>query len=274
MNEVVFYKVDRNNICETRYFDGIAKALDGLLSGYSIIFTGDYETLPNTAHKKIVILGGEERGVAEPRPYAQYKDVVAVFRFYGVDGRCDNKYIFPIPCGYNCISNEKNMVRMYPEKKISEREIDIFYSGQLLNCRKELMASLERLRDNFYVFSQSTPAFRRGLDIDDYYQTLGNTKICVAPTGASIDTFRLVEACGSGCIVITTPKPNLWYYKDAPIFYVEDWTKLTKEFVYNILQQDLNALQIRMLNYYRQCLSEEAVASYIAVNTLRNETGI
>jgi len=266
MNEVIFYNVDRDNLCETNYFDGIVDILNQRISNYSIIITADHETLPKTKHRKIVILGGEETGIAGLRPYSEYNDVIAVFRFYNVKGRYDNKYVFPIPPGYNCRSNDSDMIRMYPEKKLSDRDYDIFYSGQVLGCRNELVNRLEVLSNDYNIYSQVNPSFRRGLDIDDYYRFLGNTKICVAPTGASVDTFRYVEACGSGCIVITTPKDDLWYYHNTPVFFIDDWSLLTNSYIDNILSMDIDTLQDDTLKYYNRCLSTEAVATYIIQN--------
>jgi len=266
MNEVIFFEVDRDNLCETNYFDDIVGFLNKKLSNYSIIITANWTNLPATKYKKIVILGGEEGGYAGLKPYSQYSDVIAVFRFYNIKGRYDNKYIFPIPPGYNCRSNDEIMIKMYPEKKISERKYDIFYSGQILNCRKELVVMLERLKDSFTIFSQVNPSFRRGLDINDYYRALGDTKICVCPDGASADTFRYVEACGSGCIIITTPKEDLWYYHNAPVFFIDDWSLLTKDYISNILNKDTEAIHYATLDYYQQCLSAEAVVNYIKNN--------
>jgi hypothetical protein len=267
MNEIIFYELDRENICETMYFDGIARVLNEYLIGYSIIFTADWITLPETKYKKVVILGGEEAGLAGLTPYSDYPDVVAVFRFYSIKGRYDNEYVFPIPCGYNCRSNDKQMVKMYTDIKVSKRKYDIFYSGQILNCRKELISRLTHLSKDFNVYLQTTPSFRTGLDIDDYYKMLGDTKICVCPDGISVDTFRFMEACGSGCIVITTNKSSLWYYQEAPVFFVDSWIELTADYIKSILSSDVDEIQEQTLVYYKNKLSEEAVAKYI-INTV------
>jgi len=263
MNEIIFHNVDRNNLCETYYFDGITDILNNNLSGYSVIFTADFETLPDTKYKKIVILGGDESGDAGIDLYSQYSDVVAVFRFYNEADRYDNKYIYPIPIGYNCRSNGSLMVKMYPEKKISERKYDIFYSGQTLEWRKPLVDKLEELSKYFNILYQSTPSFRQGMDIDEYYQTMGDSKICVCPDGTVVDTFRFVEACGSGCAIITTPKPDLWYYRNAPLYYVKQWDRLTKAYIENVLHGDIDDSQKRINKYYNDNLSENAVANYI-----------
>jgi hypothetical protein len=107
------------------------------------------------------------------------------------------------------------------------------------------------------------------MNIDDYYKMLGNSKICVCPDGTSIDTFRFVEACGSRCAIITTRKPDLWYYKEAPVFYLDNWVELTAQYVQNVLNSGLDELQEEVEIYYNMFLSERAVASYIVSNIYR-----
>ena len=261
MNEIISF-LEEDNACQAVYFKGITDILNKELSDYSIIITTDYNHLPESKYKKIVFLICEDgkRGVM---PYLAYTDVVAVFRFYSREWGSDSKRVFPIPIGYNCRSNGYVMERMYPEKKMSERKYDIFYSGQPLFCREQLVERLEMLKSSFNVYSQITSMFRNGLNIDDYYRMLGDSKICVVPNGTSSDTFRYQEACGSGCIVITTTKPNFWYYHYAPVFFIDDWSELTQGFINNILSQDIEKLRIDTLDYYEKCLSEQAVAKYI-----------
>lgn len=266
MNEV-FFMLEKDNACQSKYFYGIVDVLNRFLSDYSIIMTADYKTLPDTSYKKIVLLACED-GQKGIMPYKNRNDVVAVFRFYAQEWGYDNKYVFPIPIGYNCRTDGHFMEGMYPEKKISERKYDIFYSGQYLPSRKELVNRLGELKTSFNVFVQANGAFRTGLPIGEYYRYLGNSKICVAPAGTSEDTFRFNEAIGSGCVVITTKKPPFWYYYDAPVFFLNSWKELTKEFISNILSRDLDSLQKDIKEYYTDCLSEEAVANYI-IKTIR-----
>ena len=266
MNEVIYDNLDKNNICEVLYFDDIIAILDKQLDEYSFVVTVEYDKLPVTKYKKIVFLIGENSWNTGIDIYKGYTDVVAVFRDYCIPDRYDDKFIFPIPSGYNCRSNGKVMTRMYPEKPIKEREYDIFYSGQKLPWREVLVKRLVELSSSYKIYSQATSSFRQGIDIDDYYQLMGNSKICVVPDGTSIDTYRFTEACGSGCIVITTPKPDLWYYLKAPIYYVKDWGELTKEYLDNILLELTESMEYRqgLINkYYTENLTAEATANYV-----------
>src|SRR5690606_16149205 len=105
--------------------------------------------------------------------------------------------------------------------------------------------------------------FRTGIKIDDYYKILGNTKISLAPIGTTIDTFRYIESFGSGCIVITTKKDNIWYYENAPCVFINDWNELNEKMIDNILNNNLDYIYEKNLAYYKDKLSEESVANYI-----------
>jgi hypothetical protein len=267
MNEIIFYQVPRDLLCETNYLDDIINVLNNRISNYSIIVTNNGHELPITRFKKIVLLIGEEVLPAGAIPYKSYTDIIKVFRFFNIEGRY-NKNPLPLPVGYNCKSNGQTMIRMYPEKRLQERRYDIFYAGHvgLLECRIELINKLASLTDLFKIFYQANSKFREGLPIDDYYRLLGDSKICVVPDGSSIHTYRFAEACGSGCVIITTHKSDLWYYRDAPLFYIDNWRRLTKEFLDNILNSDLDVLQDEIKKYYDEYLSGSAVADFIIKN--------
>ena len=266
MIEKMFCEIDEDFWCETRYLNNIIKHLkDKLVDDYSIVITPNLRSVPQTKYKKIVLLTGDELGRLGMNPY-QNQDVVAVFRIFNKIGRYDDKYIFPIPPGYNWTMHSdrtKKMVRMYPEKKLSERKYDIFYAGQPLPWRNELINNLNNLKSKFNILSQQNSTFRSGMVIDDYYKVLGDTKIALSPDGTTIDCFRYVEAFGSGCIVVTTKKDNIWYYRDSPIFFINSWSELNENLINYILSLDIDDLYFKNLEYYNSKLSEEAVANYI-----------
>jgi len=269
MNEKIFYEIDENFWCETRYLNNVYDIIkDQLIGDYSIVITPNLRTLPKTNYKKIVILTGDELGRLESNPYPN-DDVAAIFRIYNVTGRFDEKFIFPIPCGYNWTMHSdpsKKMVKMYPDKKISERKYDIFYSGQMcIYDRSVLMYNLNQLisTNKFNILSQVTPTFRSGVPIDEYYKLLGDTKISLAPDGTSVDTFRYTESFGSGCIVISTNKNDIWYYRNSPVFLINSWNELNENLINHILSLDIDDIYIKNLQYYKDYLSEDAVANYI-----------
>lgn len=273
MIEKIFYEIEEDFWCETRYINNIIDILKDKIDEYSIIVTPNIRILPKSKYKKIVILTGDELGNLGLNPYLN-QNVAAVFRIFNFPNRYDNKIVYPIPPGYNWTMHSdrtKKMIRMYPEKKLFEREYDIFYAGQPLPWRRSLISKLDDLNTKFNILSQVNSSFRTGIAIDDYYKILGNTKIAVTPDGTAPDSFRYVEAMGSGCIVVMTPKDNnLWYYKNAPVFYIDDWNNLNEKFIENILSMNLDELYENNLLYYKEYLSEEAVADYIISKLILN----
>jgi hypothetical protein len=266
MIEKIYYEIEEDFWCETKYTSNIVDILsEKLTDDYSVVITPNMHRLPETKYPKIVILTGDETGRFNKDAYNN-QNVVAIFRIFNSAGRYDEKYIFPIPPGYNWTMHSdrtKKMVRMYPEKKLSERKYDISFVGQQLPWRKPIFDKLELLSNKFNVYSAMNNSFRSGLFIDDYYKLLGDTKIVLSPDGTSIDCFRYVEAFGSGCIVITTKKEDIWYYRNSPTFYINSWDELNEDLINNILLMDLDEIYMNNLKYYIEKLSEEAVANYI-----------
>ena len=124
-----------------------------------------------------------------------------------------------------------------------------------------------KIAEIFSVFNISCNVyngFRTGINIDEYYSLLGDTKISLAPDGtAARDTFRYNESLGSGCIVITTKKEDLWYYKNSPAFFINSWNELTQGLIEKILSMDIDEIYYKNLEHYKEYLSEEAVAEYM-----------
>lgn len=266
MNEIIWYEIDKDFWCETKYLSGIIEILNKEINEFSIIITPNLFKLPKSTYRKIVILTGDELGRLPNPPYPG-EDVFAIFRIYNRNGRFDNNLIYPIPCGYNWTMHNdpsKKMIKMYPEKPISKRRHDLFFSGQPVPLRFEMMSALQKLNhSSFNILSQMNKSFRTGINIDDYYKILGETKISLAPDGTSVDTFRYVESFGSGCIVISTPKDNLWYYMNAPTIVIPNWSYLNDDLINQILSGDIDELYNRNLEYYQNSLSEKAVANYM-----------
>jgi len=274
MNEVIWHKkIDRDFWCEVKYLDNIIDILNTNLDEYSIIVTPiSTKSLPETKYKKIVIVTGDEVGRLGLNPYVG-ENVKYVFRIYNRINRYDNDYIFPISCGYNCTMHSdrtKKMKKMYPGKPLSERKFDIFYSGQIIppitgyhTSRSLMNESLFKLSKSFKIYNNNYIGFRTGIDIDEYYKTLGETKISLCPEGTSVDTFRYNESLGSGCVVITTKKDDLWYYKDSPAIFLDSWSQLNDDLISGILNNDIDDLYEKNLKHYNDVLSEQAQADYI-----------
>jgi len=266
MIEKIFHDIDEDFWCETKYLNTVVEHLEKKLTeDYSIVINSNLRTLPQTKYQKIVLLTGDETFRLGMNPYPN-DNVVAIFRIFNRNGTFDNNSIFPIPTGYNWTMHSdrtKKMVRMYPEKRLSERQYDISFIGQSLPWRKPIFDTLKILSNKFNIYHGMNNSFRTGLHIDEYYKLLGDTKIVLSPDGTTIDCFRYVEAFGSGCIVITTKKDDIWYYRDSPTFFINSWSELNEDLINKILSMDIDDLYYKNLKYYNEKLSEESVANYI-----------
>ncbi|MFZ9740344.1 MAG: hypothetical protein ACO3CQ_00410 [Candidatus Nanopelagicaceae bacterium] len=194
-----------------------------------------------------------------------YKNFDMIFRNYHYN-RSDNSKVFNFSLGYNSSGN--SVIEFDNSKKISERTIDVFFSGQIGHRESFYHYVTNNLRGNYQI--NFNGRFRGGIDIDDYIKTLSNTKICLVPNGLSKETFRYAEAFASGCVVITTENINVWYYENSPAYFVNNWNQVTDEYIQNILQSNLDIKQTEGIRYYKKYLSPESSAKYI-ISKIRNK---
>jgi hypothetical protein len=193
-----------------------------------------------------------------------YDKLDIIFRFY-LSKNCDLKKVYPINIGYN--SSGKESIKPKSEKKILERNFDVTFIGNK-NVRYDFTESISKISENYNI--HFTDGFRQGLPIEEYYDMLSETKICLVPSGISPETFRYSESFGSGCVVITDNLDEAWYHQNSPAIVISDWSEVTKEFLDNILNSDLENLQTKGLDYYNNHLSPESNAEYI-LNVLKTK---
>ena len=151
--------------------------------------------------------------------------------------------VFPLPLGfYRQVS--------LPTTPILERSADVAFIGSLRNSeRKSLLDSLGILRSPKTVSRSSMASYALNwskqrsytVDIgltsrflnagqtskgDDCSERLMDSKICLCPRGTSLETFRYFEALRYGCVLISEPVPDRWFYRDSPAIYINDWKTL------------------------------------------------
>lgn len=218
------------------------------------------EKIKNDTNYKIAFHTSNE--VTYSPKYYDFFDII--FRVY-LQENCDYKKVFPINLGFN----SSGQYGIYPNKgnKLSERTNDVFFIGNK-SFRLEFYESINHLSDKYDI--TFTNGFRTGLSIQDYYDKLSNSKICLAPNGYSPETFRYNEALGSGCIVITKERVNSWFYENSTAIFIDDWSEVTEEFISNILLSDIDEKYEQNLDYYKKYLSPEANAEYI-IKTIREK---
>lgn len=285
---------------ETVFLGRIFKALeDRMGSGFHRLtfvvhrrafgeFAGKPIRLDPGGPDRVLIVIADEREVF---PCEEFRSYRAVFRSYGAPAGGDSG-IHAFPVGY------LNAAGLAEPVEIERRTITAFFSGYLNRNRLDLYKQFRpvwwlpkrNLSKNKYVreiarravekltrersFPDAIPGgriaftewFGKGLAPDEYARTLANTKIAICPPGfESHETIRHWEAMRLGCVVISAPLPPNRFYKDSPIFQLEDWSELKP------LLEDLLANPDKLLarhqataDWWNGVCSESAVADYMA----------
>lgn len=120
---------------------------------------------------------------------------------------------------------------------IAERQIDVGFRGSLGGgkryaprtiSRSRMVAAIRQLPESVRVDLFETESFVASYDREssDYASALIETKLCLAPRGGSLETFRTFEAALSGCVLIAEPLPPAWFYNDLPRREVRSWATL------------------------------------------------
>ncbi|MEZ4700867.1 MAG: glycosyltransferase [Rhodothermales bacterium] len=197
------------------------------------------------------------------------------------DGMPLGERIHPIPLGY------ANQIEL-PVKPLAERQFDLSFAGSVVHkpypiwspkrwfqtpkshARQTMLDGLKRLvgtRPEWAIDLKITESYKaiRSADPNEYSTRMMDTRICLAPRGTSIETFRYFEGMRYGCIVITERLPSRWFYDGAPALIVDDWSEL--EDVLDGLLGDperMEALHRASLNWWRDVCSPQALGRYMA----------
>ncbi|KST66492.1 glycosyltransferase family 47 protein [Mastigocoleus testarum] len=195
-----------------------------------------------------------------------------------------SKNVFPFPLGYFRQSD-------LPTVPILERTCDVSFIGSLKNSpkqgllkmfgffkspkivsRQSMVSCVSKWQgaDRYNVdvrLTSSFPHAEKTSEFGDYSERLMNTKICLSPRGTSLETFRYFEALRYGCILVSEPVPNYWFYKDSPAIYLNDWNKLP-QLLESLLgdTQRLEELHHKALNWWQNRCSPSAVSSQMFHN--------
>jgi hypothetical protein len=168
-----------------------------------------------------------------------------------------------------------------PVVPVDERPTDIFFAGSVehqgglrgrvspkLRSRREMLEAVGRL-------GRARPALRLDLRLtsgfaasaaassQEYSRALMNARICLAPRGTSLETFRVFEGLRAGCVVVTERLPRHWFYVGAPIIQLGRWSTLDR---LPVLDQpaELRRLHADALEWWRDHCSEAAVGAFLA----------
>lgn len=242
---------------------------------------------PGGPDRVLIVIADE----CEVFPCEEFRSYHAVFRSYGAPSGGESR-IHAFPVGY------LNAAGLAEPVDFERRTITAFFSGYLNRNRLDLYKQFrpvwwlpkKNLSTNRYVrevgrraiekltrersFPDAIPGghiaftewFGKGLAPYEYARTLADTKIALCPPGfKSHETIRHWEAMRLGCVIISAPLPPNRFYRDSPIFQLEDWSEL-KPTLARLLE---NPAELRLrhqatVDWWTRVCSEEAVADYMA----------
>jgi len=159
------------------------------------------------------------------------------------------------------------------------RPVDVFFAGvkavsgwtlrASVAARKQMAAGLTAAQAALpdYRIESLLTALASGqrLDPEAYTRALANTKIALAPRGNFDETFRLFEAAKLGCVIVSDPLPQRWYYQGSPVVSIPKWSVLPGV-LKGLLADPANLAELsrRTRQWWDSTLSEAAVANHIA----------
>ena len=244
-----------------------------------------YNTPTPSSSRKIVFFFGHEK---PDTPKWLKDDYCIIFRQYLQ--KQDKSNIFPMPLGIN------NGVSEETQRDISNREIDIFFSGNMNAHRVDLYRALlkknrtidsflwkrflayryrKNMPQNIYLdlprtFILFTDGFSKGLSHSEYLKMLCNSVCIICPQGyISADTMRHYEAMKFGCVALSTAIPKNDLYRNSPHFLLKGWEEIP-EVVEGLFKEplELERMQRAALAWWSETGSESAFAKYVAAKIL------
>ncbi|WP_263353004.1 hypothetical protein [Acidicapsa acidisoli] len=92
-----------------------------------------------------------------------------------------------------------------------------------------------------------------------------DSKICLAPRGTVLDSFRFFEGLRAGCLVVCEHLTDEWFYDGAPVLRIKDWSDLPRvvePYLYD--NASLEEARLRSLGWWRDKCGEKAVGRVMA----------
>jgi hypothetical protein len=129
-------------------------------------------------------------------------------------------------------------------------------TGELARRRPGLRVDL-RLTEGFGASEASSP--------QAYSHALMDARVCLAPRGTSVETFRVLEGLRAGCLVVAERLPPHPFYAGAPVLQLDRWRELP-ELLEPILddEAELGRRHDAARRWWRERCSEEAVGRMMA----------
>lgn len=215
--------------------------------------------LPKTKYDKIVFLTSDEWNQAPP--YLDDPSIRYIFKTCVPTMLHPKVKPLPLGCfrGYSANGNTK----------IINREYDFSFNGQVNSPEREVMKQyldLYKSQTNKTNFLRYTDSFAKGT-IEDYSEIMDKTKVVLNPSGGSqvtVDSSRYFEGMRAGCVVVSSPRPAVWFYNGAPHITIYDWKEVS--YILESITQDrghLMKLSRSSKEWWNDVCSPQAVSNYI-----------
>ena len=171
------------------------------------------------------------------------------------------------------------------QKAMQDRQFHCFFAGQVnlklpllrrltpspkVLARRKMLAVIGKMvkKDRRFRFDGGEamePRITSQVDSDNYSERMMNSKICVAPRGTAVDTFRFFEGLRAGCLVVCEHLTDEWYYAGAPVLRVKDWADLPEAIApYLYDDEALERARIQSLTWWTEVCGEKAVGRAMA----------
>jgi hypothetical protein len=169
---------------------------------------------------------------------------------------------------------------------IAQRPVDVLFNGSVqtrerrgfrgrietpkTHSRKTMLARLAELRaeaPDLRIEVTLTPSFAnsKATPTGEYWGRLADAKVCLAPRGDTLETYRLFEAARAGCVVVAEKLPSNWFYDHAPVLDMTGWRNLARS-LRAVLddEADLGARQRATVEWWQKYASPDAVGRHVA----------
>jgi hypothetical protein len=289
-------------LSDMSYMCGILEAVDAALpsSGITFLVTWNLDSFDPRFEGAVVLLTGDERyqtpsfirrvravfktGGTRPNPLRTTLALAPSIAWRVIVRDLRNRLLtlkrrtahlppaqFEIPIGtYHLIDT--------PFVPIDARTTDVFFAGTApklgsASARPSVAARLQ-LAQAMRQAEAVLPAWRFEHSLThtaqvlygpaEYSGKMMNARIVPCPRGNFDETYRLFEAAKSGCVIVSEPLPDRWYYRDAPVLQLRSWSELPALLIG--LDRDperVCELARATRRWWDDRISEQAVARYV-----------
>lgn len=171
-----------------------------------------------------------------------------------------------------------------PIKPIKDRKYDISFMGSISHnppdiirtilktpkilSRRKVVSVLENLKSKYSIYLKATNGFlhaNKTPEEQPYSEIMMDSKICIAPRGTNLETFRYFEGLYYGCIVIAEEQPDYDYLKGSPAIIIKNWDEIPEIIEKLINDKDLlETLHKQAIDYYSKNCAPHVIAEQIS----------